>query len=562
VNRLFKWIVAVGIATAVVTAGVPAAAQAAAGQPTGARVAELVAQARQAYNDGLAKDPVTAASSGTQAGEVPTLRLTVDEAVGHALKNNIELSVERMNPEVQELALELLKASYRPTLTSLASMNSNNPLPTSLLNGGTKVKNETLNLNAGLTQSLPWHGSSYTFTWNNPRTNTTSSHATLNPQYAPSMTATFKTPLWRNGEIDSTRQALWTARVTRAISDLTLRSRVINTEANTRNAYWDYVYAVRAVEAARQSVALADKLVSDNKVRVEVGTLAPLDVVQAQAEAATRRQSLASAEATRLTAELTLKRLLVSNTDDPMWKPTIVPTSTVQLESRAVDLEGAVKKALTDRTDLVTARKQLESNDLSIRYLRNQMRPALDATLTYGTRGLGGDTFVFTNGTKTSTIPGGYSDAIKALTNFDYPTWTIQFDFSYPLGKSAQEASFARAKVQYGQAQAQIRALELTVATEVTNAALSIQSAQKTLEAAQAARTLAQKKLDNEQTKYEVGMQTNYFVVQAQRDLLDSQITELRASLNYQKALVEFERLQVTATSTSSVTSVTSSTAR
>jgi outer membrane protein TolC len=136
----------------------------------------------------------------------------------------------------------------------------------------------------------------------------------------------------------------------------------------------------------------------------------------------------------------------------------------------------------------------------------------------------------------------------------------VQFNFSYPLGNSAQDASYARAKVQYQQAQAQLRALELQVATEVTNAALNVDSTQKRLDASRAARVLAERRLEAEQTKFEVGMQTNFFVVQAQRDLLDAQITELRASLDYQKALIEFERLQVTTSGGSSVTTVSTAT--
>ena len=264
-------------------------------------------------------------------------------------------------------------------------------------------------------------------------------------------------------------------------------------------------------------------------------------------------------EATRRTTELALKRLIVASTGDPIWDSVIEPTSTVQVESRSVDLDVAVKKALSDRTDLANARRQLESNDVSIRFLKNQLMPGLDASLIYGTRGLGGNQFVRQSGVVVDTIPGGWPDAMKVLGNFEYPTWTVALNFSYPIGKSTQEAQYARARVQYQQAVAQIRALELTVATEVTNAALNIESTQRRLEAARAARILAERRLEAEQTKFEVGMQTNFFVVQAQRDLLDAQISELRAYLDYQKALIEFERVQVTsAGGGGSVTSVSS----
>jgi len=354
-------------------------------------------------------------------------------------------------------------------------------------------------------------------------------------------------PFLRDFKIDNTRNQLLTGTITRQVSDITLRTRITNTTATTKNAYWDLLAAIRAIEAAKQSLALAEKLIEDNRVRVEVGTLAPMDIISAQAEAATRRQTLTQAEATRRTAELVLKRLIVSETNDPVWRASIDPIDVVQVRPITINLESAVTTALDQRTDLLTARKTLESSDVNIRYLRNQMLPALNAVATLGTRGLGGNQFIREGGVVVGSIPGGWPDAFAMMRRLDYPNWTVGATFSYPLGRSSQEAAFARAKLQYQQSQSQIRALELTVATEVTNAALQVESTLKRMEASRAARELQEKRLENEQSKFEVGMSTNFFVVQAQRDLLDAQIAELRATLDYQKALVAFERVQQTA---------------
>jgi outer membrane protein len=560
--------VAVGLSVLAMGVAWPVAlgAQAPAKPPTGpdqSRISELVQYARATY------DETQAAAQAPQRQTLeeralarPVLTLSVEQAVAMALENNIELSVERLNPTLQDMSIWQVKGAYRPTLGSTVNTNSNMPLPTSLLNGGTRVTNEVANFNASLAQALPWFGSSYTAAFNNSRTNTNSTFATLNPQYISQLTATLTQPLLRNFKIDATRQSLQTSIITREVSDLTLRARIVNTVANTRNAYWDLVYSIRAVAAAQQSVNLAEKLVEDNRIRVEVGTLAPMDIISAQAEAATRRQTLTQSEATRRTTELVLKRLVVGSTEDKLWKATIDPTDAVQVLPQNIELEAAVVKALGQRTDLVSSRKQLESNDISLRYLRNQMLPGLDLAATFGTRGLGGNQFIRdgNNGPIIGQIPGGWIDAMRTLSKFDYPNWTVGVTFSYPLGRSTQDVAYARAKIQYTQAQAQLRALELTVATEVTNAALQVESSLKRLDAARAARQLAEKRLENEQSKFDVGMQTNFFVVQAQRDLLDSQITELRASLDYRKALVDFERVQETSASGGgSVTAVSTS---
>jgi len=553
VKRIGSFALILGIAAVVLAIPPGAIAQPQAGPQVAnqkARVDELVKYARESFNDSQAQAGAAVPQQRTleeRAEARPVVKLTVEQAVAMAIENNIELSVERLNPQLQDLSLAQTRGAYRPTLGSTVNANSSMPLPTSLLNGGSRVVNETANVNANISQALPWFGTSYTAAFNNSRTNTTSTFATLNPQFTTQLTATLTQPLLRNFKIDNNRQLLMTGTITREVTDLTLKTRIVNTTANTQNAYWDLLYTIRAIDAARQSLTLAEKLVEDNSVRVEVGTLAPMDVISAQAEAATRRQTLAQVEAARRTAELVLKRLLVSDTSDPLWRATVDPIDMVQVLPASINLEGAVTNALGQRTDLETARKNLLSNDISIRYLRNQMMPALDATATLGTRGLGGNQFIREGGVVVGTVPGGWPEAFAMMRQFEYPNWTVGATFSYPLGKSAQEAAYARAKLQYQQAQAQIRALELTVATEVTNAALQVESTLKRLDASRAARQLSEKRRENEQSKFDVGMSTNFFVVQAQRDLLDAQNTELRAALDYQKARVAFDRVQLTA---------------
>jgi outer membrane protein TolC len=168
----------------------------------------------------------------------------------------------------------------------------------------------------------------------------------------------------------------------------------------------------------------------------------------------------------------------------------------------------------------------------------------------YGANGLGGTQFLRTGSGVTSqiigTVPGGYGDAWRTLTGRNFPTWNMALNFSYPLGASAAEAQVARAKVQLNQSAAQLRALELQVATDVTNAALQVQSGVTRYQAATVARELAQQRLDAEQSRFEVGLSTNFLVVQAQRDLATAQNTELRALLDYRRAMVDYERLQET----------------
>jgi outer membrane protein len=518
---------------------------------TDARIRELIKEATsQAGRSAIAADVQQPAAGESR----PVVQLTLEDAVKFALDRNLDIAVQRLNPQINDIAYASLRSIYHPSLTSTLAAQSTITPSTTTISGtsepGVPVEASLDTYNGGLAQSIPWGGGSLSVQLNNSRSTTTNLTSFYNPRFDTNWSGSYIQPLLRNFRIDSTRQQLQVTQLNRDISDVQLRSTITNTLSNVRNAYWDYVFAVEAVEVAQQSLDLASKLVQDNQTRVEVGTMAPIDVVQAQSEQATRRQALVTAQSTKRTAELALKRLIVSGTSDQNWNAELDPIDRPDFQPVNVDLEGAVRRALSQRTDLEIAKKNMASNDVTLRFLRDQMKPQADLVATYGYVGLGGRKLLTegtgVNRTIRGSEPGGYLDALQSLLRTNFPRWTVTMNFSYPLGLSQQEASVARARVQLNQVQAQIKQVELQVATDVTNAAIQAQNTAEAVEAAQAASQLAQKKLEAEQSKFEVGMSTNYFVVQAQRDLADARNSELRAILNYRKSLVELERLQET----------------
>jgi len=238
----------------------------------------------------------------------------------------------------------------------------------------------------------------------------------------------------------------------------------------------------------------------------------------------------------------------VNGTEDPLWRQELVPVDVPSIQAPPADVEGAIRRAITERTDISTSRKNLESNDVNMRFFKNQSLPALDLNATYGAQGLGGTSYIRQGSglgsTVIGTIPGGYSDALDLIRDRSFPTWNLSVTLSYPLMGNQAEAQYARARVQRQQAQTRLRALEVSIAAEVANAAFTVQANLRRVEAASAARELAQKRLEAEQSRFEVGLTTNFFVVQAQRDLRDAENTELRALADYRKSLVNYERAQ------------------
>jgi outer membrane protein TolC len=554
----------VATAAAWTLSAMPAAAQQ---RTSEAHIQELIREAAKLAANGQTT-PTTAQQGGqtTAPAAVAKVSLTIEDAVKLALDRNLDIAVQRLNPEINDLSIATARAVFFPSLTSTLLTQGQTTASTNSIAGGAAaaaVTNDAANWNGGVAQNLRWGGGNYGVSLNNTRSTSTSTVSLYNPSYTPLWNAQVTQPLLRNFSTDVNRQQLQITKLNRDISDVQLKSTITNTVSNVRNAYWDYVFAVQSVDVAKESLDLANKQVEDNQTRVQVGTMAPIDVVQAQAQAASSLQNLVVAQATMRTSELALKRLIVNGTQDANWNATIDPVDRPEFRPEEIDLDAAIRRALSQRTDLLTAQKDVLINDVTLKYLNDQTRPQADVVANYGLSGIGGTQLIRQGsgvGTSTnpivSTIPGGYGDSLASLFGASYPRWTVQLNFSYPLGLSAQSATVARARVQLNQVQAQLKQIELQVATDLTNQAITIRSNAERVQAAQAARELAQKQLDAENSKFAVGMSTNYFVITAQNQLSTAQNNELQAILNYRKSLVDFDRLQQTTLTSQNITLV------
>ena len=477
-----------------------------------------------------AQTPPAPGMPGAPQPSGPRVSLTLEDAVKRALENNLDIAVQRFNQQTYDVNIASIRSVYNPILTSTVNTQTSKNASTSTIAGaatGTAISNDTFVFNGGLAQDVPWGGGSLALNLNNRRQETTSLTATVNPQYTPTWALQYNQPLLRDFRIDATRQQLLVTRINQDISDVQLQQTILNTLANVRNAYWDYVFAVQSVEVSRQSLTLAEELLRNNQTKVDIGTMAPIDVVQAQSQVAQQRQALVGAEGGSRTAEITLKRLIVNGTADPLWSSTIDPVDRPDFRPEPIDLTAAIKRALSGRTDVLQAQKTQEANNVTLRFLRNQDLPQVNLQTSYATTGIGGTTYVTTgsgvNRQVEQIIPGGYADALDTLFRNRFPTWSVGLNVSYNLGTSATDASIARARIQQNQINLQMRQLDLAVTSDVSNAAIQVQNTAERVQAAQAARDLAQQQLDAENSKFGVGMSTNYQVVLAQRDLATAQ---------------------------------------
>jgi outer membrane protein TolC len=476
------------------------------------------------------------------------LQLSLDEAVARALENNADIAVERYNPELSAQGVISAQGYYDPYLYANLSKTSTDTKGTSALSGGTTVNTKSDVWNFGL--GIPIQtGANFTLGFNNNKRDTNNQFSTFNPVYNSSLNIGLTQPLLKNFKIDGPRQALRVARKNREMSDVSFRQSVINTVATVKGYYYVLLYSIDNLAAAKKSLDLAQKLLDENNIRVKVGTMAPLDVISAQSEVAAREEGVIVAENALANAEDNLKRAIFPANDPAMWSTKVVPSDRPSAEPVPVNIEAAVRSALENRTDVVSARKNLEKADINLDYTRNQLLPQLDLVANYGGTGAGGTQIRDANGPIVPPIPGGYGDALSDVFGADYPTWTLGFNISYAIPNRSAKASAASARLTKDQLLASYRRLELQVAAEVRTAGRAVESGFKRVASTQAARRLAAERLDAEEKKFQAGMSTNFLVTQAQRDLATAEVSELQAVADYRTSVVNFQRVQEAGTS-------------
>jgi HAE1 family hydrophobic/amphiphilic exporter-1 len=520
-------------ALALAAMSVPAAAQ----QPAAALAAQT--PAADPYVVGQARPPVP---DGAGIRD-----MTLEQAIDIALENNLDLKVARMNPQIQDYSLVQARAAFNPTVNASFRTNNSSSPNTDATQVVTSIKSKSQFYSTSFAQSLPFLGGSYQATFNSNRATDSRPTQIRNPNLSASTQFQYTQPLLANFRIDQNRNAVRVQQVQRQIVDIQLQERVENTRASVRTAYWALRQAIEQVEIQQRALGLSELLLQQNRTRVEIGTLAPIDLVQNEATVATNEQALLNARIQWQSAELAFKRLLVAGTEDPLYAQTINPIEQPPaLEEVLVNIPEAVSTALDQRTDLMQARKGLESSQFNLDLRKNAIKPSLNVTSTFQLQGQGGDTYNFNRTTLERTLisSGGYTDALSALRGFDQPTWTIQANFQYPLGMRAQRAALAQEQIRYEQTLAQLKAQELAVSTDVTNAGLAVQNSYQQLLAARKSREAADRNAEAEQVRFENGMSNNYNVAFALNDLTSRRLAELRAIISYVNAIADYEKKQ------------------
>ncbi|PYR94942.1 MAG: hypothetical protein DMF84_02805 [Acidobacteria bacterium] len=482
--------------------------------------------------------------------------ISMDEAVKMALENNLGIQQERLNPQIQTLGIARANGAFAPELFSTLNRGSSTAPPQTFLEqgGAATVTNTNFRTQAGVQQVLPFAGSSYAVSFDGFRSVSNAPRVSFSPQLGSNLNAQFVQPLLRNFKIDSLRQQVLLAHTQQSIAEIQLQRRVTQTSRNVRAFYYNLVGAIAGLEVAQQSLELSRESLRNNQTRVEVGTMAPIDIVAAQAEVASNEENVIIQEAAIQSAQDLLRTVVMNPQQPGFWTAKFRPTDQPVLASQVIDVDAAIKNALANRTDLLEFKRQMETTDINLKFAQNQRLPGIDLTARYGVTGVGGTQFDYRN-----TGPNGeildvpertigavrsFSDVLRDVFGNDFKTWSFAVNVSYPLGTSQADAAVAQGKLQKQQQQTGLADLEMQVATAVREAGRQVNTNLKRVEATRKARELAEKRLEAEQKRFTVGLSTTFELFQAQRDLARARQSELNATIDYNRSLVDFEAVQ------------------
>ena len=483
------------------------------------------------------------------------LELSLDDAIQQALENNLNVQISRLARQSASFALSAARRVYTPNLVLDTNVTESLSPAESQLDGASQNERDTLNYNLRFEQQLPF-GTNYSVQFNNNRLATNSQFFTFNPRYRSTLNAQVTQPLLRDLPTDPQRRQIVVSQNGERQASHDFERSVLDVLRDVQNAYWDLVFAIRNHEVEMQSLGLARDLLRNNQIQVEVGTMARLDVLQAEAEVAAREEALILAEEQIRQTEDALKALIRDPGAPGFWDDEIQPTDAPSAEEYDVEVDAAIRIALQRRPELRAQRVQLETDAYDVRFYRNQTLPRVDLVGLLQATGIGGTQLVRQGffGPTVETIPGGYSDALSQMSGLDYRDWQVGLSFSYPIGPNEAHAQHAEAQTNVIRQRDEIRQQEVQIAREVRTAVRQIQTNRRRIDASRTARELQEVSLAAEQKKFEVGMTTSYFVVQVQRDLAQARANELQAIIDYNKAIVAVERAQGTLGERSRVT--------
>jgi len=474
------------------------------------------------------------------------LTLSLEDSILKALKNNLNVAAEVINPGLASATVSQARQMYTPTVQIDLTGNRYEQLSTwSLQQTGTYV-NRSTSTSASVAQRIPFGGTlqaslSYDYSKNNQL------FQSYNPSYTSRLNFVLTQPLLKNFGWTVSRREIIVAQNNFEVSRSQFKSVLIDTVYAVEAAYWNLVYSIENLKTLGQALESGRDLLAKTKREVQVGTKAPIEVLNAEATVARREADILQAEALVKRNQDQLRTLLNLSVEPADLGQSVVPADRPEYKPFAITLEEAYAIALAHRPDLETAKTAIETKKVNFHVAKNQRLPQLDLQVVKASPGISGQQFIYDPanpfGEPIPGDPGSAGDAFRDSFKFLYNNWTAGLTLTIPFGDLVGKANYTYAKLDLEQAQARLNSQEQQIFLEVSDAVRTLETAAKAVDAYRIARELAEKQLEAEMKKLNVGMSTNYFVLTYQDALASARSMEMRALVDYNVALANIAKV-------------------
>jgi outer membrane protein len=503
------------------------------------------------------KPPMTnTATAGPQQTADPTVQalirsgalpLTVGDMVRLILENNVDITVNRLTPFERQYLTQSLFRPYEPTIQVSASVSRNTTPSASQLVGASALSELTQNYSVGYSQSFST-GTNYGVSFQLNRNSSNSFFNTFNPYYNGRITYSINQHLMRDGfGKDANMRQIRISQNNKSLSEIDFELQMIDLVTAAQQTYWDLVGAEQNIKIAARSLELAEKTLRDNRRQIEVGTLAPIDVVQAESEVAMRQEQVVVATYSEKQFQDQIKKVISRMSDPGLVLAKLNPIEAIRqpVASDIIPVEEAIRYALESRPELQQVSLALKSNEITRQYTKNQLLPVFDIYASYNQNGIGGTQTLrpgFGTDGVTSVIPGGVGDTFRQLFSYNHTGYAVGFNLQFSLTNKATQAEYSRLLTEQQIVESRRTSIQQQIALQVRNASTQVEMNRARIQTVQKALELARRKLDAEEKKFQLGTSEIFFVLQAQRDLTAAETSETQALVSYTKALVEYDR--------------------
>ena len=479
------------------------------------------------------------------------LNLTQLDAVRLVLENNLDVVVDRYDPTLAEYKIQSAYRAFEPKLKgTLGLQESKSAQPSAFVSGSNYLNTLQHQWNFGYSQ-LFQTGTQFQVDFTNYRYSDNSDRNNVNPYYPTNLQVTLSQPLLKNFGLLPNNRPIRIAKNNKEINDYLFAQRVIDLVNQAQVLYWEIVFEKEDIKVKQRSLDLAKKTNEDNKRQVEIGTLAPIEIVKSESEIANRKEDLITAEYTLQQLEDQFKKLISQYGDPGQVLARIEPLDSTLPPTalKDFDLAQAVAYAIEARPELKQLRKQIENGEIDVKYYHNQMLPDVTVGVIWASSGLDGVIRQYTYDPVTGlpvtgqiVAQNGWADSLKQIGHADFPTYGAQLTISVPVSNRAARADYAYASLYKRRLENLLKSTEQQVALQVRNSHTNLEMQRARIEATQKARELAEKNLEAEQKKFQLGTSTIRFVLEEQRNLAVAQSNELRSLVDFTKAKQDLDK--------------------